>query len=255
VRRFGGETLPDFSGCAAVFHLAGESIIGLYTEAKKRRIVESRLIGTRAVVKAIDALPRDGRPDVLVCASGVGYYGETGDHETDETQSAGTGFFAETAKAWEAEAEQAAAVCRVVRARIAMVLGTGGGAMRLLGPVFKAGAGAVLGDGRQWMSWIHLDDAAALLLRAFETDAISGALNVVAPWPVKNREFTRTMGRVLSRPTVLPAPAFALRLLFREFAEELLGSRRVVPQKALDAGYQFLFPELEPALRRIFHGL
>lgn len=236
---------PDISECEALIHLAGEPILGLWTPAKKRRILESRVQGTRRIVEAIAASPV--KPEVLVSGSAIGFYGEGGEAELTEQAPRGTGFLADTAVAWEAEALQAAGV-RTVLLRTAVVLGGKGGALQAMAPLFRAGLGAQLGDGRQWMSWIHLEDTARLALFAVENLDIRGALNASAPWPVRNAEFTQLLAKVLRRPAFLKVPAVAIRLI-GELSRELLDSKRVLPAAALEHGFGFRFSELEPALK------
>jgi uncharacterized protein (TIGR01777 family) len=233
-----------------VIHLLGEPVAeGRWTADKKRRIHDSRVIGTRHLVSAIEALPAAARPKVLVSASAVGYYGDRGDELLDEQAAPGSGFLPEVCVAWEREAERAAALgLRVVRVRIGIVLGEGGGALaRMLTP-FRLGAGGRLGSGRQFMPWIHADDVVGVLLHAAGHPGIRGALNAVGPAPVRNADFTSALGAVLHRPAVLPVPVTALRLLFGELAQVLLSSQRVVPRVATESGYRFAFPTLEGAL-------
>ncbi len=247
MRAFSLDVPPDLRGCEAVIHLAGESVVGLWTAAKKRRICQSRVDGTRRVVEAIGAM--DEPPEVFVCGSAVGFYGNSGDAELTETSSGGGGFLGETVRAWEAEATKVQRT-RAVLVRTGIVLGKGGGALRAMTPIFRAGLGARLGDGRQWMPWIHLEDEARLILFAVENLDIRGALNATAPWPARNADFTRTLARTLRRPAFLRVPAFALRML-GDFSHELLDSKRVLPAVATEHGFGFQFPELEPALRNL----
>ena len=248
-RGFSATQPPDLSGCHAVIHLAGENVAGLWTAAKKKRIIESRTDGTRRIVGAMRALPE--APSAFVCASAIGIYGDSGDADITEQSPTGTGFLAETCGAWEAEASAAEAICRTVRMRIGVVLGKRGGALRMMLPAFRIGLGARLGHGRQWFSWIHVEDLATLLLFAIENLDICGAMNATAPWPVRNAEFTRTLASALHRPAFLSIPAFALRFALRDFSHELLGSKRVLPAMAAEHGFGFHFPELAPALRDI----
>ena len=234
----------------AVFNLAGESVAGRWSTERKRKILESRVNATRNLVSAIAARRSGARPAVLISASAVGYYGPRGEDLLDESAPAGDDFLAEVCVAWEAEAARAREVgVRVVSPRIGIVLGPGGGALRSLLRPFKLGLGGRLGDGKQWMSWIHLDDVVGLLLHAKETRAVAGAMNTVAPAPVTNREFTRALGAALMRPALLPVPSFALRIALGEFAGALLGSQRVEPRVALATGYRFAWPSLDEALR------
>lgn len=248
MREFSLERPPDIRGCEALIHLAGEPVAGLWTAAKKRRITESRVLGTRRVVEAINAAGE--KPEVLLSSSAIGFYGDRGEEELTETSPAGTGFLADTTQAWEAEAQRAEGV-RLVLLRTSLVLGKHGGALTPMTPLFKLGLGGPLGDGRQWMSWIHLDDLARLALFAIENLDIRGPLNGSAPWPARNADFTRTLAATLHRPAFLPVPAFALRAALRGFARELLDSKRVLPAAALDHGFGFQFPELAPALKNL----
>jgi uncharacterized protein (TIGR01777 family) len=247
MRKFSLEAPPDLRGCEAVIHLAGESVFGLWTTAKKRRIRGSRVLGTRRVVDAIVALHEP--PEVLVCGSAIGFYGDAGDAELTEASPAGATFLAETCQAWEGAAFKATR-CRVVLLRTGIVLGSKGGALRAMTPVFRAGLGGPVGSGEQWMSWIHLDDEARLALFAVENLDVRGPLNATAPWPARNADFTRTLARMLRRPAFCRVPAFALRLL-GDFSHELLDSKRVVPAAATEHGFGFQFPELEPALKNL----
>ena len=233
----------------ALVNLAGEPIaVARWTAAQKERIRDSRVAATRRLVDAAAAAAT--RPPTLVNASAVGYYGPRGDEPLDESAPPGEGFLADVCRAWEAEAERAETLgMRVVRLRIGMVLGPGGGALaRMQGP-FRAFVGGPLGDGRQWMSWIHVDDVVGLVLEAIGSERYHGPVNGTAPRPVTNREFSATLGRALSRPSWLPAPAFALRLAFGEMAEMLLAGQRVVPRAAERAGYRWRYSELLTSLR------
>jgi uncharacterized protein (TIGR01777 family) len=234
-------------GVEVIFHLAGQSVAGRWTAERKRRIRASRVVGTRHLVQAI--AQRAERPRLLVSASATGYYGDRGDAILDEESSAGDGFLAEVCRDWEAEAFAACDLgLRVVTPRTGMVLGAGGGALaRMLTP-FRLGLGGRLGTGDQWMSWIHLDDQVGLCLHAAAHEEISGALNAVAPEPVRNRDFTRALARALGRPALIPAPAFALKLALGEVGSALLASARVVPRVAERTGYRFRYPTLDGAL-------
>ncbi|MGA2722150.1 MAG: TIGR01777 family oxidoreductase [Bryobacteraceae bacterium] len=229
-----------------VIHLAGEPIAQRWTAEAKRRIRESRVAGTRHLVEALAKLPR--RPQALICASAIGYYGSRGDEILMESSSPGSGFLPELCVAWESEAQAAEAFgMRVVRVRTGVVLDAGGGALQRMLPPFRMGVGGRLGSGRQWMSWIHLEDLARLFQFAVESH-VRGPLNAVAPYPVTNSDFTRELARALGRPAVFPIPGFALRLLFGEMADVLLASQRVAPAAAQAAGFRFRFPQLAPAL-------
>jgi uncharacterized protein (TIGR01777 family) len=241
-------------GVEAVFHLAGEPIAeGRWNEAKRRRLRESRVVGTANLVEGIRRAER--RPRVLVSASAIGYYGSRGDEVLTESSSAGNDFLAEICAAWEAASAPAAELgVRVVNPRIGIVLGETGGALQKMLTPFKLGLGGRLGDGRQWMSWVHVDDVVGIMLMAADRADLRGPVNATAPKPVTNRDFTRTLAAVLHRPAILPAPAFGLRLLLGEFAEVLLGSQRVLPKVAEAAGYRFQFSDLESVLRSILDG-
>jgi len=240
-----------FEGVDTVLHLAGESVsAGRWTAAQKARIRDSRVVGTRHLVQGL-AQARSG-PRTLVSASAVGYYGDRGDEELTEAAAPGGDFLAGVCVEWEREALVAADHgVRVVTARTGIVLGAGGGALAKMLPPFKLGGGGPLGNGRQWMPWIHVADLARLYLHAAETTSIVGPMNAVAPEPVRNSEFTKALGRQLHRPAFMPAPYLGLRLLFGEFAQVLFASQRVIPRVALDTGFVFQFPEIAAALREI----
>lgn len=235
----------------AVVHLAGESIAGRWTADKRARIRDSRVQGTSTLATA---LARAGRPPkVMVCASAIGIYGDRGDEVLREESAPGSDFLAEVGKQWEAATEPAArAGIRVVSLRIGVVLSARGGALgRMLTP-FRMGAGGRIGSGRQWMSWITLDDIVGAIQHALASDSLRGPVNTVAPNPVTNAQFTRALGQVLHRPTVLPLPAFMVRLMFGEMGEALLlGSQRVDCGKLVASGFRFRHPELKPALEAI----
>jgi hypothetical protein len=230
----------------AVVHLAGENVAQRWTAGAKRRIRQSRELGTRRLVCALARLPR--RPSALVCASAIGYYGSRGEETLIESSAPGAGFLSEVCTAWEREAVAAEALgIRVVRVRIGILLDPQGGALQRMLPPFRLGAGGRLGDGRQWMSWIHRDDLAGLFRFAVEKP-IRGPLNAVAPNPAANAAFTRELARALHRPAIFPVPKFALRFMFGEMSEVLLASQRVAPKAATAAGFVFRFPALGPAL-------
>lgn len=239
-------------GVDAVVHLAGENIAGRrWTADFKRRIRDSRVQGTRLIADASARAAR--KPRTFLCGSAIGYYGNRGDELLTETAAAGDDFLAEVCREWEASAEAARqAGMRVVYARTGVVLSPEGGALAKMLLPFKLGAGGRLGDGRQYMSWIALDDEVAALSFVLGHSGVAGPVNLVAPQPATNAEFTRTLGRVLRRPTVLPMPAFAARLLVGEMADALLlSSTRVVPAALTAAGFEFRTPTLEPALRSL----
>lgn len=247
MRTFPAHTPPDLSGCEAVVHLAGESVLGLWTRSKKERIAQSRIEGTRRVVEGLLTL-RD-QPEVFVSGSAIGIYPDAGDAELLEDGPSGKGFLAETAVAWEREAQRSPTP-RTVLLRTGIVLAREGGAFPLMRRFFRLGLGGRLGSGRQWMSWIHLDDLARLILFCVENQSVHGPVNGTAPWPVRNLEFTRALARAVHRPAFFHAPAFALRVL-GEFSDELLGSKRVLPGVASAQGFPFEFPELPAALKHL----
>jgi uncharacterized protein len=239
-------------GVDAVVHLAGESLAAKrWTESFKAEIRNSRVRGTQLLCSALASLAT--KPGVLISASAVGYYGDRGDEVVDESSPPGSGFLADVCREWE-EATQPArdAGIRVVKLRLGVVLSPGGGALAQMLTPFKLGVGGAIGSGRQYFSWITLDDLVSAIGFALRTAAMTGPVNAVAPQPVTNREFTKTLGRVLGRPTVLPMPAFAARLAFGEMADEmLLSGVRVEPRALLTSGFKFQFPELEFALRHL----
>ncbi|HLY59709.1 MAG TPA: TIGR01777 family oxidoreductase [Terriglobia bacterium] len=238
-----------FEGVDTVFHLAGEPVAeGRWTKEKKDRIRDSRVLGTHNLVTALESLKN--RPRVLIAASAVGYYGSRGDEILDETSKPGEDYLAEVCQAWEEESLSAGPLgIRVITARIGIVLGKTGGALKKMLAPFRLGLGGRLGTGRHWMSWVHVDDVVGLLLHASASDEISGAMNGVSPAPVTNNEFTRTFATVLHRPAIFPAPEFALRLALGEVTAVLLSSQRVMPRVAEKTGYQFRYPSLEGAIR------
>lgn len=249
-RRFSPDEKVDVSGCEAIIHLAGEPVFGLWTDGKRRRIRESRVLGTRHLVDAIMASASP--PRVLVGGSAIGFYGDTGESEVDETSPAGSGFLAEVTQSWEAEALRAREKnVRVVLLRTSVVLGAGGGALRAMLPFFRMGLGGRLGPGKQWMSWIHIDDEAALTLHAVEQQGIEGPLNAVAPRPCRNEEFTRTLAGAVHRPAFFHAPAFLLKAALGDFSHELLDSKRIISKHAAASGFTYRFPSLDTALAGI----
>jgi uncharacterized protein (TIGR01777 family) len=251
--RLSGDAL---AGTQALVHLAGEPVFGgPPTAARRRRILDSRVESTRALVDALTALPAGDRPDVFVCASAVGYYGSRGESVLDEDAGPGEGFLAEVCVAWEREAARAEALgVRRVSLRIGIVLAREGGALAPLARLFRLGLGGPLGDGRQWVPWIHVDDLVALLVRSLADETLVGALNAVAPNPVRNAELTRELAARLRRPALLRVPGFAVRMGLGELASELVGSRRVVPRRAEEHGFRFQYPTLEEALRAELAG-
>jgi uncharacterized protein len=240
------------SGVDAVVHLAGENLSAKrWTESFKTEIRDSRVRSTQLLCDALASL--SNKPGVLLSASAVGYYGDRGDEIADESSSPGSGFLADVCCEWEAATRSARdAGIRVVNLRFGVVLSTQGGALAQMLTPFRLGAGGAIGSGRQYLSWIEIDDLVSAIVFVLRTAALAGPVNAVAPQPVTNREFTKTLGRVLGRPTVLPMPAFAARLAFGEMADEmLLSSIRVDPRALLAAGFKFKFPDLESALRRL----
>jgi uncharacterized protein (TIGR01777 family) len=251
---------PDFNqieaakleGFDAVVHLAGENISEhRWTDAFKQRLRDSRLRGTRLISETLAKLA--SKPRAFICASAIGYYGNRGDEQLTESAAPGDDFLAHVCRDWE-EACQAArdAGIRVVNARIGVVLSADGGALKKMLTPFKLGLGGRIGSGRQYMSWISLNDLSSVLQFALASESLSGPVNAVSPNPLTNAEFTQTLGRVLGRPTLFPLPAFAARLAFGEMADALLlSSTRVVPQVLTQAGDHFKYTELEPALRNL----
>ena len=240
-------------GMDAVVHLAGENIgAGRWTRDRKARIFDSRVKGTRLLCESLANLAQP--PKVLVSASAIGYYGDRDEEILNEGSISGFGFLAEVCIEWEIATEPLAQTeIRVVNLRMGIVLSLEGGPLEKMLPPFKMGVGGILGNGRQYMSWISLDDAVGGIHHALVTDSLQGPVNNVAPHPVTNREFTKTLGRVLRRPTLFPLPSFGLRLMFgEEMANELfLSSTRVEPVRLLETGYAFQHPELESALRHV----
>jgi hypothetical protein len=238
------------AGTRALVHLAGEPVFGGWLSAeRKRRIRDSRVLSTRSLAEALAALPASDRPEALVCASAVGYYGSRGDEVIDEGEPPGDGFLAGVCIDWEQAAARAEhAGVRSVSLRIGIVLAAEGGALAAMRLPFSLGLGARLGDGRQWMPWIHVDDVVGLAIAAIDGKVYRGPVNAVAPNPVTNRDFTAALARALGRPAFLRAPSAALRLLGEDVAGELLASRRVAPRAAHDQGFAFAHPELPGAL-------
>jgi uncharacterized protein (TIGR01777 family) len=239
-------------GLDAVVHLAGENVAqGRWTQEKKKRIRDSRVEGTRILCNALSGLVQP--PRVLVAASAIGYYGARGDEVLTEESPPGSGFLSDVCRQWEAATAPAAQRgIRVVNLRIGIVLSSKGGALAKMLLPFKLGVGGRVGSGKQYMSWIALDDVVGAIDHAIANDSLSGPVNAVAPNPVTNYEFTKALGKVLEKPTLFPMPAFAAHLALGEIADELLlASTRVEPRRLLATGYKFLFPELEGALRHL----
>jgi uncharacterized protein len=248
-----GEVHDDGQPVAAVVHLAGENLAaGRWTAERRQRIERSRLQGTLAIVRWI--AERRQRPSVLICASAVGIYGDTGEQERTETDPPGSGFLAVLCQRWEREAARAEDIgVRVVHARFGVVLSREGGALKTMDPLFRLGLGGPLGGGRQWFPWIHVDDVTGAILWLLEAEDHAGAYNLVAPGIVRQGDFARALGAALRRPALLPAPAFALRAVLGPMADEaLLVSQRVAPGRLLSEGYGFAHPELEDALGDLY---
>lgn len=251
------ERAPDpawLTGCDAIVHLAGSPIATRWTASAKAAIRDSRTSGTRNLAQAVAiAFGERGKPGVFLSSSAIGFYGSRGEEELTEESGAGEGFLAEVCRQWEAATQPAAeAGLRVVRMRTSLVLSPTGGALAAMLPGFRAGVAGKLGSGRQWWSWISLRDTARAFLFALENGSLAGPVNVASPQPLRNAEFTRALGRVLGRPTLLSVPAFALRLVAGEMADELLlTSQRVVPKKLMEAGFRFQDTELEATLRTL----
>lgn len=239
------------SGFDAVIHLAGESVVGRWTAAKKAAIRDSRVLGTRHLAEALAKAARP--PRVLISASAIGYYGDRGEEALREDSSAGEGFLPEVCGEWEAAAEPATkAGIRAVQIRIGVVLSATGGALQKMLPPFRLGLGGNMGNGRQWMSWIDVEDLVGAIHHIMKTESLRGPVNMVAPNPVRNSEFTKILASVLSRPAIFPMPAFAARLAFGQMADELLlASQRVEPAKLLASGYVFQRPDLRRSLLAI----
>jgi uncharacterized protein (TIGR01777 family) len=245
-----GERAPieALAGRDGVIHLAGESVGQRWSEDAKRRIRDSRIRGTRNLVDALRVA--EPRPRVLVSQSAVGFYGPRGDEPVDESEPPGDDFLAQVALGWEEEAQRAEELgVHVARTRTGIVLARDGGALKRMLPPFKLGLGGPVGSGRQYMPWIHMDDVVGALLFCLDTEAASGPLNVTAPEPVPNREFAKTLGRVLRRPAVLPTPAVALKLALGEMSLVVVTGQRAVPKRLGELGYTFKRPDLEAALR------
>lgn len=246
---------PDpalLEGVDTVIHLAGENIAdGRWNDAKKKRIEESRTGPTRRLAEAVAGLPADRRPKTFVCASGISIYGNRGEETLTEESEQGQGFLADVCRGWEdATSPAAAAGVRVVNLRMGAVLSPKSGALGKQLPAFKAGAGAVLGDGKQWVPWIGVNDVVGAIHHCVQTEAVAGPVNVCTPNPVTNHDFTKTLGRVLGRPAFMWLPGAALRAMLGDIADAvLLASVRAVPKKLLDSGFVFDHPELEPAIR------
>ena len=249
-----GPAIEALEGVQAVIHLAGEGIAsGRWTDFKKHAIRDSRAVGTRLLCDALSRMKRP--PKVLASASAIGYYGDRGAEILHEASAPGSGFLPEVCKAWEAATAPAAAKgIRVVNLRFGVILSPKGGALAKMLLPFKMGVGGVLGSGAQYMSWLALDDALGIIAFALDTASLHGPVNAVAPQAVTNAEYTKSLGRVLKRPTIFPMPAFAARLAFGEMADALLlASARVEPAALLSSGYHFQWSDLEGALRHLLN--
>jgi uncharacterized protein (TIGR01777 family) len=241
-------------GADALIHLAGASIAGhRWTAAWKRELRDSRVGATHRLIAALRQFHRP--PQIVIAASAIGFYGNRGDEELTESSPPGTDFLGQVAADWEAESAFAAEFgARVVILRFGVILAGSGGALPRMALPFRLGAGGRIGSGRQWISWINLEDIVCIIRFALESNLLSGPANAVAPNPVQNSEFAATLGRVLHRPAIFPTPAFALRLALGEMADSLLlASQRVYPRKLEKLGYRFLFPDLRPAMASVLH--
>ena len=246
------EVSPELvSGFDAVIHLSGESVAGRWTAEKKRRIRESRVVGTSNLSRALAKAERP--PRTFICASAIGFYGNRGDEVLTEESPPGTGFLPEVCREWEAATESDERVgIRTVNLRFGIVLSRHGGALKQMLLPFRLGLGGKIGSGRQWYSWIHIGDAVSAVVHILQEESFRGPINMTAPNPVKNAEFTKTLGSTLQRPAVFAVPTFAAKLAFGEFAEEgLLASARVIPRKLRDSGFEFRYPELRAALAHL----
>lgn len=233
----------------AIVHLTGEPVAQKWTPEAKTKIRESRVRSTERLVRALSAQPR--RPAVLVCGSAIGFYGSRGDEILTESSAPGADYLAEVCQEWEKQAAKAESLgIRVARIRTGVVLGKGGGALEKMLPPFKMLVGGRIGSGKQWMSWIHLDDLVGIICHAL-INPMNGPFNGTAPNPVTNAQFTSELAGALGRPALFPVPAFALKAMFGEMSEMLLGGQRVLPEATKAAGYRFQYPELGPALRHI----
>jgi uncharacterized protein len=238
-------------GRDGVVHLLGESVAQRWSDAAKREIRDSRVLSTRNLVEALRELPADERPAVLVSQSASGYYGPRGDERVDESGPGGDDFLADVTREWEAEARAAGELgLRVVLTRTGVVLSPDGGALEKMLPFFKLGVGGPVAGGGQYVPWVHLDDVAGALLLALDDGRAEGVLNVSAPEPVTNKELSRTLGRVLKRPTFAPVPGFAVKLLYGDMATIVTTGVRMVPARLTELGYEFRRPDLRDALER-----
>lgn len=240
---------PDaFAGCDAVVNLAGEPIMQRWTPEVRATIISSRVEGTRALVNAM----RTHRPQVLVSASAIGYYGSRGDVELTESEPAAKDFLGQVAKEWEKAATDAESLgVRVVRTRFGVVLGPNGGALQKMWLPFKLGIGGPIAGGQQWMSWVHIADLISLIVFLLKEPTVRGVFNAVSPCPVTNAEFSKALGQALHRPAFMRVPAFAVKLLFGDMSEVVLGSQRAIPDAALRVGFTFRYPDIYGALAQL----
>ena len=249
IRRFPGEENFDLTGLDALVHLAGSSVLGLWTPGKKKEILESRVKSTEKIVEELFAMDAADRPSVFACASGVGIYGNRGDEWLDEESDAGFGFLAEVTKQWEAAAKKAENFgVRTLHLRIGFVLGPDGGAIPPMQRIFGMGLGGNLGNGKQWVPWIHIDDVSAIILNCLENEVIRGPVNLTSPEPVTNKEFSTGLAKALRKPKLLPVPSLALKMLPGGMHEIFLASQRVEPTVMKSHGYQWLYPRVRPAI-------
>jgi uncharacterized protein (TIGR01777 family) len=239
------------AGARGVIHLLGEPIAQRWTEQAKRLIRDSRVLGTRMLVAGLDALPEEARPGVLISQSATGFYGPSDDRELDESGPAGTDFLARVVADWEAEASGAAELARVVITRSGVVLSRSGGALQKMLPPFRLGVGGPVAGGRQYVPWIHLDDEVRGLLFCLDHHQAEGPVNLTAPRPVTNAEFSRALGRALHRPAVVPVPGVMLRLLYGEMAQAVTTGQRAVPARLQQWGFEFRQADLDRALENL----
>ena len=240
------------AGNDAVIHLGGETIVGRWSDEKKTAIRSSRIDSTNLLVKTLAALPENERPKSFICASAIGIYGDCGEEILTETSAPGGGFLADVTRDWEAAADAASASnVRVVKARIGVVLSARGGALKPMLPIFRLGLGGPIGGGAQWWSWIEIDDVVGALIHVTENDNLRGAVNLVAPNPVRQRDFAGKLAHVLGKPAYVPVPKFGLQLALGEASGMALSSHRVLPQVLAASGYHFRFADLEEAFAGI----
>lgn len=245
----GEPPLESLNGMDCIIHLAGENVAQRWTPEVKRRIHDSRVLGTHRILDAVERVLH--KPKIFISASAIGIYGDRGEETITESTVPGTGFLADTCRAWEAEADRARKFgMRVVKIRIGFVLGKDGGALAKMMPAFNAFVGGRLGSGKQWMPWVHIEDVAEAFAWAVNND-VSGVFNATAPNPVRNSEFTRELAGALGRPALFPVPPFALKLAMGEVGQHLLDSAKVMPEALLKAGFHFEHPNLNEALRTI----